>query len=64
MNSSQDSHFRPEDTDHVIDRFGKPLRTEHRKALRDRLHDERKRYESMQKEKSTIRQRGKEDRGR
>ena len=64
MNNPHDSNFRPEDTDRVIDRFGKPLRTEHRKALRDRLHDERKRYESMQKERSEPRQRGKEDRGR
>lgn len=64
MNESPNSGFGPNDVDRVIDQYGKPLRTEHRKALTDRLRDERKRYESIQKERGQTKERGQGDRGR
>lgn len=47
--------FQPQDVDRVIDQYGRPLRGEHRKALTDRLRDERARYETSQREKALER---------
>lgn len=50
------SGFQPEEIDRVIVQYGKPLPAELRKALTDRLSDERERYEAHQRENKSKQQ--------
>lgn len=43
------SDFNSNEIDRIVGQFGKPLESEHRKGLTERLRDERKRYEETQK---------------